>query len=416
MARVSQLVRMVAPLLLLLIEGLLVPSTLVADPTSDLFEVVREAYSFNYAARIKSAIDVGADVNGTDFSGYSPLQLVLMNFFVLYEKDTISLLLDAGADPNRVIPAEQTLLEQVADGLLDPTGAHYVFASAAVRLIDAGADVDEPSLDGSTPLIMFSRIGEVEVVRALIAAGADASRRNHAGETAWDVADGHIEIMSALENAGAAVDPAARRELERRPFEFFHDLGQDLEPPDSLVESVIFRGDWQPLTEPLEGKDLHWITKSQLRILRNTVFARHGHSFRSQDLREHFENFDWYLPRSGDVSADLTATEQENVALIAERERELDQPTPNDSRTMRIPFPAGYLLIVEYASTTETYTFGPERVTVSGSRTDDGMWRMADWYVLIEWNSGDRERIDWLYLQDNAPDHFLIRLAESEGK
>ncbi|MEE8440397.1 MAG: hypothetical protein V3S41_01655, partial [Spirochaetia bacterium] len=114
MTGMKHVVRKVSPWILLLLGGLLVPLRVVADPTSDLIDVVREAYNSDYAPRIKSAIDAGADVNSADFSGYSPLQLALRNFFLIYERGTISLLLDAGADPNRVSPSGQTPLEQVA--------------------------------------------------------------------------------------------------------------------------------------------------------------------------------------------------------------------------------------------------------------------------------------------------------------
>jgi len=36
------------------------------------------------------------------------------------------------------------------------------------------------------------------------------------------------------------------------------------------------------------------LSKTELRILRNTIFARHGHSFKSKDLNKYFLSKDWY--------------------------------------------------------------------------------------------------------------------------
>lgn len=65
----------------------------------------------------------------------------------------------------------------------------------------------------------------------------------------------------------------------------------------------------------LTDADLNGMPKSELRILRNTIYARHGYIFKSADLREYFSKFDWYTPSTSEV-ADLSSIEQHNVALI----------------------------------------------------------------------------------------------------
>jgi len=55
--------------------------------------------------------------------------------------------------------------------------------------------------------------------------------------------------------------------------------------------------------------------KSQLRILRNCVFARHGYEFKSAELRNYFSQFDWYEP--GSYSDDkLSDTDREIIEYI----------------------------------------------------------------------------------------------------
>ncbi|WDF47400.1 YARHG domain-containing protein [Chryseobacterium sp. KACC 21268] len=73
----------------------------------------------------------------------------------------------------------------------------------------------------------------------------------------------------------------------------------------------------QKLTE----KDLKNLRKLDLQIIRNTVFARHGYSFKKETYRSFFENADWYVPVSNNVDADLTPLEKENVALLARFEK-----------------------------------------------------------------------------------------------
>ncbi len=68
----------------------------------------------------------------------------------------------------------------------------------------------------------------------------------------------------------------------------------------------------QKLTE----KDLKNLRKLDLEIIKNSVFARHGYSFKKETYRYFFEQTDWYIPVSNNVDADLSPMELENVALL----------------------------------------------------------------------------------------------------
>jgi hypothetical protein len=57
-----------------------------------------------------------------------------------------------------------------------------------------------------------------------------------------------------------------------------------------------------------------------LRILRNTVFARHGRKFKSEDLQEYFSAKDWYNPKYDDVDHLLNSYEKKNIAFIQKYE------------------------------------------------------------------------------------------------
>ena len=97
------------------------------------------------------------------------------------------------------------------------------------------------------------------------------------------------------------------------------------------------------------------------------------------------------------------------MELILARERRTPGPDRLDPRSMQIPSPDGHELRMEYASTASYYTFISDRVAVTGTRSDQGTWRMADRFVLIDCDSGGWERIDWLELQKNLGPDFVLR-------
>ncbi|CAD7805423.1 hypothetical protein CHRY9390_01364 [Chryseobacterium aquaeductus] len=68
----------------------------------------------------------------------------------------------------------------------------------------------------------------------------------------------------------------------------------------------------QKLTE----KELKNLRKLDMEIIKNSVFARHGYSFKKQTYRNFFEQTDWYIPVSNNVDSELSPMEKENVALL----------------------------------------------------------------------------------------------------
>jgi len=91
-----------------------------------------------------------------------------------------------------------------------PEAAEQGDRTAAIALLEAGADVNARSLDGTTALIFAAYRGDAELVKRLLAAGADAEARNEFGASALSEAaqQGSTAVIAALLAKG--VDPNAR--------------------------------------------------------------------------------------------------------------------------------------------------------------------------------------------------------------
>lgn len=76
-------------------------------------------------------------------------------------------------------------------------------------------------------------------------------------------------------------------------------------------------------TRLLTEDDIRGLSKQDLRILRNEIYARHGYIFKSKDLREYFSAKPWYNPQyndASDVSIFFNTIEKKNVEFIKKHE------------------------------------------------------------------------------------------------
>lgn len=77
-------------------------------------------------------------------------------------------------------------------------------------------------------------------------------------------------------------------------------------------------------TKKLTEAEVKNLKKLELEILRNTIFARHGYTFKNKSYRQFFDPVEWYVPISNDVSAALTPLEKSNIALLERFEKYAD--------------------------------------------------------------------------------------------
>jgi ankyrin repeat protein len=123
--------------------------------------------------------------------------------------DAVRLLLDRGADPNRFDPSNGESILHFATSKT----SHPAERTDVVRqLIAAGADVNSRTLvgvttlcymrdirtRGETPLHRAAAFGEAEMVKALIAAGADKTAKDAHGESPLTWASWHLRDTEVL--------------------------------------------------------------------------------------------------------------------------------------------------------------------------------------------------------------------------
>lgn len=96
---------------------------------------------------------------------------------------------------------------------------------------------------------------------------------------------------------------------------------------DSVIDNEPAVNDVSPVdysilsTRKLTDEELSGLTKEDLRIARNEIYARHGYIFKSQDLRDYFSSKSWYQPTCSDASSlSLNEYELYNVDLIKRHE------------------------------------------------------------------------------------------------
>lgn len=72
----------------------------------------------------------------------------------------------------------------------------------------------------------------------------------------------------------------------------------------------------------LTESDLQNYTNDELAYLRNEIFARHGHTFKTERMKNYFEAKDWYSAYFDNATNMLNNTEKRNAQFIKELETE----------------------------------------------------------------------------------------------
>jgi hypothetical protein len=160
-----------------------------------------------------------------------------------------------------------------------------------------------------------------------------------------------LSKLSAADRANAktiaAYDGAAAREQLLASRDRLKD--GTVTPEDEIELRLISErlGQWvgdaaedrNPLSDPsmldkvISVKSLADLSRRDLRILRNTVFARHGRQFKSELMADYFANMDWYREDPGYTDKMLTMIDKKNIQIIKSVEDSLGGPLTDQEQS-----------------------------------------------------------------------------------
>lgn len=92
-----------------------------------------------------------------------------------------------------------------------------------------------------------------------------------------------------------------------------------------LVEAKMVNG------ESIAESEIQGLSPTELRILRNACFARHGRKYDSPDLGDYFSTCSWYKAREDYNDNVLTPSDRDNVRLMLAAEQRANQTTNNQT-------------------------------------------------------------------------------------
>ena len=126
--------------------------------------------------------------------------------------------------------------------------------------------------------------------------------------------NGYLEVAQSID--GLVLYPVAFDDMD-----FPHRLLVD---SIALTESDPNNGRFDYAShELLYGSDLYNYDPPLLRLMRNSILARHGYVFQSRDLQEYFGKEPWYKPGDSNENIQLSLLERLNIEIIQNTEKEI---------------------------------------------------------------------------------------------
>lgn len=154
-----------------------------------------------------------------------------------------------------------------------------------------------------------------------------------------------------------------------------------------IAGKVIINNGYLPLLYTLHDTDLAVLTKDELRILRNTVYAKYGLRFQSRDLSEHFSQFTWYRPQYSNVDNRLTERDRRLIQDI----QAFEEARPNNNLNAGdlvgtwlgiYPVPAGWVnnIVINRNNTIE---FGYNSMSLRAVSSSKGTYRIENGFLVV---------------------------------
>lgn len=159
--------------------------------------LMQAAYN-GHVSTVKVLLDAGADVNKVihlpNKQATNALQVAVQNGHT----QTVQVLIDAGADVNSIVGNRSAMM----------IAAQIGNVQIVKMLIKAKAIVDMVDSRKQTALMFAAALGHVDVIQALLDAGANIQAVNNQGATAlmFAILYGHKEVIEVLLSAGADIN------------------------------------------------------------------------------------------------------------------------------------------------------------------------------------------------------------------
>ena len=103
--------------------------------------------------------------------------------------------------------------------------------------------------------------------------------------------------------------------------------------PDCLVSLRVINPErrWNFRDYIISESKLKFYSTTQLRYLRNLMFAAYGHTFKSDDINQWLKKYcsDWYTPKGTVTEKQFNENEKKNLALIQQEEARRNNPPIN---------------------------------------------------------------------------------------
>lgn len=246
--------------------------------------------------------------------------------------------------------AAQMRLKETATATPAPTAAPTAqvarpfYYDRKIELADLeGRTLRELSIVRNT---IFARHGKAFQVRWIAEHfdGYDWYEPGHYDQSKISKRDLHNAAIVARYEASIPTQELARR---RDALLAAHNGGQTWADEDQIEVLLLSRalgkpihvGDvawWRerrtPLEEPalldevISAKGLGNMSRRDLRILRNTIYARHGRPFKSEILQEYFDRMEWYRIDPHYSDQKLTKVDRRNIQIVLSVEKERGGP------------------------------------------------------------------------------------------
>jgi len=165
------------------------------------------------------------------------------------------------------------------------------------------------------------------------------------------VAINEVKKLSELDSKNAAAIAKYETNISRDELKKRRDaLASGKQDEDARVESMLINRalgggksaspdeNRSPLDDPsmldrlLDVDQLKDLSRRDLRVLRNMVYARHGRHFKSQILQTYFYRMEWYQEDPSYSDAKLSKTDQRNIKLIRSVEDAIGGPMSDDEQ------------------------------------------------------------------------------------